>query len=275
MRRTAIVVNTLILLTFAAPCPIAASWPYVRILHDPNDWLCDCRLPDTAPQIGKMYVVVSAWDGITGVQFAAPMPTCMTGATYLSDEWVYPVSLGDSQTGIAIGWSSCETGMVHVLTINYYMQGLSDCCRYRVVPDPRNPNHRIELWDCDSNLVIGGGGVGLVSNWFGTKFENRTPPDGAIDQPLDTDLFCTVRYCSCNSQPYVWIYFGTTPDPPAVAADVPFPYDPGPLQPKTTYYWKLRDAEIGMTTPVWSFTTGKGVPTQRTSWGAIKALFGE
>ena len=54
-------------------------------------------------------------------------------------------------------------------------------------------------------------------------------------------------------------------------------FDPGALQPNTTYYWAVQlssGLETGVRSPVWTFTTGAGtVPVRSTTWGAVKALY--
>ena len=49
----------------------------------------------------------------------------------------------------------------------------------------------------------------------------------------------------------------------------------GPLEPNTTFYWKVHSiaGDFGDTFgPVWSFTTTNGVAAETSTWGRIKAL---
>jgi hypothetical protein len=56
------------------------------------------------------------------------------------------------------------------------------------------------------------------------------------------------------------VYFGTTAPPPLVSSNQPATtYNPGTLNPSTTYYWRIvaRDSlEATTSGPTWSFTTG-------------------
>ena len=83
----------------------------------------------------------------------------------------------------------------------------------------------------------------------------------------------------CRGTPACWahnydIYFGTTPNPPLLAADQPARPEPverpttgyfglPALQPGTTYYWKIVSktmANVAAAGPVWSFTTAGTAP---------------
>ncbi len=70
-------------------------------------------------------------------QFAAPMPACMTGVTYLGETSTYAVAVGTTQTGVSIGYGACYSGTIHVLTVRFFGTGLSEpCCVYPCsVPD--------------------------------------------------------------------------------------------------------------------------------------------
>jgi hypothetical protein len=101
---------------------------------------------------------------------------------------------------------------------------------------------------------------------------NPDPPDGAMGVPTDAVLSWTPPRLA-NSQD---VYMGT--DRAAVwSAVLHSPYyrgrlsgedssfDPGPLEPATTYYWKLTafifsgELFIPVKSPVWEFTTGTGL----------------
>ncbi|MEM1041117.1 MAG: LamG-like jellyroll fold domain-containing protein [Bacteroidota bacterium] len=82
------------------------------------------------------------------------------------------------------------------------------------------------------------------------------PADGAANVPTNTRLAWTPGGGAVSHV----VYFGTTSTPPQVAeTDDPL-YDPGPLDPETTYFWRADEVNPAGTTegPVWSFTTGTG-----------------
>jgi hypothetical protein len=124
----------------------------------------DCGLIDAAPGLLLVNVVHVNTNGATACQFAAPMPNCWTGATYLSDTATYPVTIGNSQTGMALGYGTCLTGTFYIHGINYFVSGLGQtCCYYPVIPDPNIPSGQIEVVDCGGNLILGGGGLAVIN----------------------------------------------------------------------------------------------------------------
>jgi hypothetical protein len=279
---------TLVLLAILAGPQCGTNYQYSHIIYlseNPSGGDGCMQLTDTIPQFRQIFVLIST-TGATGAEFSAPLPNCVTGATYLSDEPVFPIVIGNSQTGVSIAFGSCRSGdAVHVLTINYMMAGLTEtCCHYRVLPLPnsRFPG-QITLSDCDFEAQTGQGGALLISRSSATTVDNPDPPDGATNQPLSVRLTWTEHRCDCTlCATFADLYFGTTTDPPLVSrlgngGPGEYPYDPGLLEPYTTYYWKVGTYGAGepWMSPLWSFTTTSAIPTESVSWGAIKALYTE
>ena len=128
--RTAIV---LLLLTALIQGPAWAT--SVGLFADPAG--TSLTFHDTGSELLSIYVVVINTPGAAAVGFSAPLPDCFLGASYLTDTFVYPITLGNSQTGIGIGFGTCITGPIHVLTIHVLTAGLTErCCPYPVIPDP-------------------------------------------------------------------------------------------------------------------------------------------
>ena len=123
----------------------------IGLYADPAGAYCDVR--DDVPGTLDIYVVHSNIPEATGVQFSAPIPDCMTGAIWVGDTKPFVVTLGNSQTGVAIGYGSCLEGPIHVLTIHYQTSGTSEtCCEYPILPHPGIESGRIESVDCWENL---------------------------------------------------------------------------------------------------------------------------
>jgi hypothetical protein len=128
----------------------------------------DCNIHDLAPGLLKVYVVHTGIVAATASQFFAPMPSCMTGAAWLSDDPQFPVALGNSQTGIAIAYGGCMPSPIHILTINYFAGGTTqECCYYPVLPDPSVVSGQIEVVNCDEHLVYADGLVSVVNPVMG------------------------------------------------------------------------------------------------------------
>ncbi|HDO19872.1 MAG TPA: peptidase S8, partial [Thermoplasmatales archaeon] len=87
---------------------------------------------------------------------------------------------------------------------------------------------------------------------------NPNPHDGETDIDLNTILTWSSGDPDGDTLTYD-IYFGTSNPPPKVATDIDINhYNPGTLQPHTTYYWKVvaRDAKGSESEgTIWHFTT--------------------
>ncbi|MEJ2721943.1 MAG: hypothetical protein P8181_12520 [bacterium] len=124
-------------------------------------------LVSTGSAHGQAGAIVLAGDvGTSGAQaseFSAPVPSCFTG-TWLSDTVVFPVTIGNSQNGVSIGYGQCTPGPIHVLTINFFCQGTtSNCCYYRIKPHPDRETGTVGVVDCSDDLLTAKGGSGIVN----------------------------------------------------------------------------------------------------------------
>ena len=149
----------LITVVCVTSAPAQPGW--IGIFSDPEG--LDCDLFDNIPGLCKYYVFHHGTPGATASQFAAPMPSCML-AVYLSDTAIFPVTIGSSQTGVAIGYGTCLASPIHILSINVFCQALTPaCCYYEVVPDPAVPSGRVEVVDCTNTLLEGWGMQSIVN----------------------------------------------------------------------------------------------------------------
>jgi hypothetical protein len=125
----------------------------------------NCNIVATTPSVKTVYVVHTRTDGATACQFSAPKPQCWTNAMYLSDSDMFPVTIGNSQTGKSVGYGTCRVGTINVLPINYFVQGppTQFCCPYPVLPDPIAPSGRIEIADCEFHTVYAYGATAIVN----------------------------------------------------------------------------------------------------------------
>jgi hypothetical protein len=273
------ILSTVLILVAFGPAPDAGG-AVVGLFNDLQ--ATEPVIHDAGPGLKSIYAFVILTPGATATQFSAPVPACFKGATWLADQAPFPVTIGNSQTGVAIGFGSCLASPIHVLTINVFAQGLTDsCCFYQVLPDPNVPSGEVEVVDCNAVLIPATGMTSIVSphgGGFPPLIGDPDPPTGAVEQPVDRDVNWTFETCSIGLG-VVWtdVYFGTTPDPPLVSQmDGGLTYDPGQLEAATTYFWKIRvvDTDAGATeSPVWNFTTIQTVASEHTPWGRVKALF--
>jgi hypothetical protein len=122
----------------------------------------DCNILDLAPGLLSVHVIHYPGDnGAVASEFAAPMPACMTLAFWLSDT-TFGITPGNSQVGISIGYGNCYTQPIHILTINYFVQGMSEpCCHYPVVAHPQFG--AINAVDCNNQLIPAAGITNTVN----------------------------------------------------------------------------------------------------------------
>lgn len=136
----------------------------------------DCNIIYQNAGLLPVYVVHVDFLGATAAQFAAPKPDCWTDATFLSDTDVFPIAIGNSQTGKAVGYGACMGPPMTVTTINYFVGGGVNptCCRYLVVPDPSVPSGQIETVDCTNTIQYSWGLLAYI-NPDGTCFCGTVP----------------------------------------------------------------------------------------------------
>ena len=127
-----------------------------------------CNLLDLAPSGVKLYYVVHVYTtGATASQYMAKVPLCMTatGAIYLADTNMFSVTLGNSQTGVAVAYGACLTGPIHTQTIQVFAMGITPpCCYWPVTGDPNLPSGLIEGADCSYVTFYPTGGVGIINS---------------------------------------------------------------------------------------------------------------
>ncbi len=206
-------------------------------------------------------------NGVTGVQFSAPLPSCFA-ATYISEtvtaELLY---IGNSQSGISIAMPSCARNPIPVMQITYLQNGgTTPCCEYPIMPDPSVGS--IIATGCTFEEIP----VLAVPAHFNADGScpcagNSAPSIPSVPVPQDMTGNVSVTpimswYASDidgNLSEYD-LYLGTTPNPPLVAAGLSFAnYVPDPpLAPLTTHYWRVvarDDGGLETPGPTWVFTT--------------------
>lgn len=231
------------------------------------------------PRMVTLYVLVTRVSSLA-VWFKAPIPECWASATYLDESSPYDAVVGNAQDGVMIHFAACVEPPNHVLTINIWDDGTAPgtCCLYELIPHRQSPTGRVDYVDCQ-HVVYPTVPVPITIRGLDsvTELENVSPPDKATDQPRRTKLVWDSW--SCSYYPRVHdVYFGTTDTPPIRTNNTPdTTYDPGPLTPNTTYYWRIVLRHLGaggsIKSPLWSFTTWDASPARDGTWGAIKALY--
>lgn len=166
-----------ILVVFSANLAFAQAGA-INLFSDPSGTSCD--LFPVAGTLFFVYAVHVLAPGVTASQWAAPIPACAGPNTiFLSDQAVFPVTLGSSQTGVAIGYGACFGSPLHILTIQtLVLAPIPTCCLWHVTGDPNSVSGQIEVVDCANQLHVVPNMPSAVIN-----------PDGLCDcdEPLPTE----------------------------------------------------------------------------------------
>ena len=114
---------------------------------------------------------------------------------------------------------------------------------------------RIITGTADSEGYAEGNWSALTISTVAATATNPHPANGATDVSLDVVLgWIPGDYAVSHD-----VYFGTSSPPAFIGNLAASSYDPGTLEPGTTYYWKINEVEADGTTKhtgdVWSFTT--------------------
>jgi hypothetical protein len=136
-------------LVFAAGSAFAQMPGSIGVFSDPGGTNCD--IYDFAPGLITVYVVHVNSTGATAAQFRVDNVSWGAGTlTFLGEISAYPTVIGNSQSGISIGYGACIVSPNLLLTINYFGSGLTPPCSYiKVVPDPQAiPPGNVLVVDC-------------------------------------------------------------------------------------------------------------------------------
>lgn len=142
--------------------PVLAEDGPVCIFSDASG--STCSFTDNGG-VMEFYVIHQPDAGVSAVEFAAPVPSCMTGASWIADINQFPLTLGNSQLGMSVAYGGCLTGPIHVTTINVATTGSSQAgCAYPVIPDPAAPTGYVEVVDCAGVKHLGQAGTAYVNS---------------------------------------------------------------------------------------------------------------
>ncbi|NIO29255.1 MAG: hypothetical protein GTO29_11960 [Candidatus Latescibacteria bacterium] len=126
----------------------------------------DCEIYDEVPGLINFYVLHVFSAGATSSQFMVKIHPGVV-LTWLADTITEPfISIGNSQTDIAITYGSCLVSPIHILTITYLAFGLSEECSYlEVIASPAAVLPEVLVTDCSNppKLYTSTGGAIVVN----------------------------------------------------------------------------------------------------------------
>jgi len=114
----------------------------------------DDNLVDTGDVV-QFYVVHKVEYGATASAFKVVAPQ---GWTLLAASSEFPVSVGNVEEGISIGYGRCASGTVHVMTLTYQSPGNSAGEVFQVLPHDQFPE-AVQSVDCQEVLHEDGEGL--------------------------------------------------------------------------------------------------------------------
>ena len=264
-------------LTVAITPSRVGAHPNLLLSRYPDAFYCDLDANNFTPRI---YVIWSNWSGeARKLAFGAALsPNSGYTAYYVGSSFNVT---GDMDSGFIVDLGSCFQGSATVMEFLLVLTGdFGECPSFQLTPHPSYGG--IRYFDCDEVPHRAERSTGMRLNPPGTcevasAPYDPYPADGATNVPVSISLEWSFDEPQCGdiSGREDNIYFGTLPNPPFLDIWYDEPYPLGPLQPSTTYYWKVRTRAYGLmgTSPVWSFTTSSTVATKRTTWGSIRALY--
>jgi hypothetical protein len=125
--------------------------------------------------IVAIYVVHKVPEGAMASEFKIGAPT---GWTLVGAKSRFSTTIGDVHQGISIGYGSCLTGSINLMTLTYQTPGnATPGTEFEVLPHPDWPQN-IQVVDCNANLLDGARGLATpVELW------QFNPGTGTGDKP--------------------------------------------------------------------------------------------
>lgn len=242
------------------------------------------RLPAFQPVDVEFWGADAGGDGVQGAEFAATgLPGSVFAVSTTPGPGVQSVEGAPfSPQGTRIVLSACgQTPQVLLFTVQLLALGTVPPFELQLVAHPQ-PSlgtacavAQPAIQGCDAVLRCAWVASGPPNpQVVGPQPENGA---GAVASPV-LNWHTSGTYCyDCWDDTFVSIYLGTDANPPLVLGPLPAqwpPYHPGALLPETMYYWRIvYSGCLEATSPVWSFTTARGLPVVSRSWSNIKAIY--
>jgi hypothetical protein len=257
----------------AAVAPVCRADSVDYLIIGP-DGLADCTFSGTVGSY-TVYATLNLSAPAKALELSAPS---WCGGSGIS--WNYPVS-GDPNSLLTVEFGGCITGSVTLFTAQFDVYG---CCP-AMLNGPSTTGAGQDsppvLIGCDNQPRF------LIPPCSASSPSLLTPPDGATAvsrTPFMSWGYSYGDYCQEGIGLAIFtILYGTAPE----NLDQRFgtlDSDQGTLptlEPNTQYFWRVRvwddwgyyAGSMINYSDIRSFTTGEVVPVERTTWGAVKALY--
>jgi len=262
-----------------ATCSPPSPWTILGVTTDTSTDGC---LPFADYAVTTITIRIENTLPIQKVRFSLPPLPPQLVVLDMIPEFIYT---GDLETGIEFDLGGCWVGPRPLMTIQVVNAAPFSCVPWEFGPGTTGA---IEVVDCGGEVKPASGlyqelfsasmgpdpncQCAYAERCTGLPPTNLSPPDGAVEIP--TDIVMTWATQGYNT----FMYIGTEPDcsdRQFIGMGMNTSYAPDFLLPSTTYYWQIGSADgvCGEMTEVYSFTTISTVPTEPSTWGAIKSLY--
>ena len=244
-------------------------------------------LPSAAlSQITEVHLYHDSHSGAEASQFRIEN---LGTAIYLTEASAVPVWVGNSQTGVSIGYGGCASSPTYLGTV--YYSGNVGCDDLQILEDPASGSFAPIYVDCLANTMT----FPDIRLEYDPCRVNAPSDIQPVNNATTVSLTPTLSWYwegndNCTESiglPLFEVYFGTDPaNLTVIGSVVGVPDSPaqlavGPLELFTKYYWRVEVTDEfydcpgfhTVATDVQCFTTLGTVLTETSTWGAIKSMY--
>jgi hypothetical protein len=119
-----------------------------------------CNFTDTGGLV-QVHMLHIHHGGAAAAQFKLDVSS--VGWTWLGDVWSYATVIGQSNTGVAIGYGGCQAAPTYLGVANFFGTAAPACKVLYIEPDPAVPSGEIEVVGCSQNKMYAQGYYGVVN----------------------------------------------------------------------------------------------------------------
>lgn len=146
----------------------ASADPVYRVEFSGDNAMTTCTLAGNGVGPTSIHAFLIGPTGTTAVLFAAYIPACWSGATWLGDVLAEPwLTLGTTQEdgGLSVAFGECRSLPLYLGTVNFFGVAGSPCCEFPVTHPTvwQNFATPAQVVDCDFTEHDASGGRVIVN----------------------------------------------------------------------------------------------------------------
>lgn len=192
-----------ITLTLAVPTVAMAQYGgTLWISEEPN--FLDCNYTEIVGTVDQLWVLHDNFQAASIVRFAMQTGPGFTGIFLAGDTGIYP-AIGIVDQGIIVCYNACLPPPVTVMSLTFFFPGgSSTCSTIDIIPDPNTSSGRVEVVDCQQNILLGNGAsIFINDNGFTCPcfVASETPP---ASEPIQSDTGSLAACLTIPTVPTTW-----------------------------------------------------------------------